>query len=144
MDEVITPARDGEILGPLIVEVTAERVQAYADASGDHNPIHLDPVFAATTDFGAPIVHGMLLLAYLSHILTARFGRAWATTGTLEARFRSPAMVGATVTVQGSVEKIEEEPSGQHVHCRLTCVDEKNQGLISATVALRLPAWNEG
>ena len=42
--------------------------------SGDHNPLHTDPAFAATTQFGGTIAHGMLVLAYVSELMTAAFG----------------------------------------------------------------------
>ncbi|MGH2409716.1 MAG: MaoC family dehydratase, partial [Chloroflexota bacterium] len=77
MDEPVAVPEVGETLSPLEILVTPERVRAYADAANDHNPIHLDEAFATTTHFGGPIAHGMLLLAYLSRMLSGRFGRAW-------------------------------------------------------------------
>ncbi|MES2033205.1 MAG: MaoC/PaaZ C-terminal domain-containing protein, partial [Pseudomonadota bacterium] len=40
-------------------------IQAFADVSGDHNPVHLDEAFAATTPFKTRIAHGMLSAAYI-------------------------------------------------------------------------------
>ena len=40
--------------------ITDQEVQAFAAISGDHNPLHLDPEYAATTAFGECIAHGML------------------------------------------------------------------------------------
>lgn len=129
----------GETFGPLTVPVSAERVQAYADAGGDHNPIHIDPAFAATTAFGGTIAHGMLLLAYLSRLLSARFGAAWPATGDLVARFRAPARVGATVSVQGTITAIEADAGGgRRVRCQVTCTDEAGQTLVSARASLAL------
>ncbi|HVA91380.1 MAG TPA: MaoC family dehydratase [Chloroflexota bacterium] len=122
----------GEILGPLEVLVSAERVRAYAEASGDHNPIHLDPAFAAGTHFGGAIAHGMLLLAYLSRLMSGRFGRAWVENGSLDARFRGPAMVGAPVRVLGSVQSVAEAPEGLLVQCALRCEDENGHILVQA------------
>ena len=48
-----SPRTVGEDLEGFNREVTQERVSAYANASGDHNPIHLDAEFAASTRFGA-------------------------------------------------------------------------------------------
>jgi 3-hydroxybutyryl-CoA dehydratase len=140
MSERAAPPAAGEPIGPIAVTITAERIDAYAAASGDFNPIHVDPAFAATTEFGAPIAHGMLLLAYLSRALSARFGRAWAATGALEARFRAPALVGTTVVVQGSVDTVRAEAEGeQQVECSLTCaLQDGGQVLVTATAQLTL------
>jgi 3-hydroxybutyryl-CoA dehydratase len=126
----------GEILGPLEVEVTAERVLAYAEASGDHNPIHVDPAFAETTGFGGPIAHGMLLLAYIARVLTERFGRAWVASGSLDARFRNPAMVGSRLVVRGEVQRVEGGAEGPLVTCAMRCDDADAQALVTATATL--------
>jgi 3-hydroxybutyryl-CoA dehydratase len=132
VEHTSTPTAD-EALGPLEIQVTAERVRAYAEASGDHNPIHLDAGFAAGTHFGGPIAHGMLLLAYLSRLMSERFGRAWVENGSLDARFRGPAMVGALVRVLGSVQSVTEAPDGLQVLSALRCEDEGGQILVQAT-----------
>jgi 3-hydroxybutyryl-CoA dehydratase len=127
----------GEALGPLEIPVTAERVRAYAEASGDHNPIHLDAAFAAGTHFGGTIAHGMLLLAYLSRLMSGRFGRAWVENGSLDARFRGPAMVGAMVRVLGSVQSVVEGSGDLQVQCTLRCEDESGQILVQATAKVQ-------
>ncbi|HEY8286112.1 MAG TPA: MaoC family dehydratase [Chloroflexota bacterium] len=144
MDERITIPEVGETLSPLEVLVTSERVRAYADAANDHNPIHLDAAFAATTHFGGPIAHGMLLLAYLARVLGGRFGRAWGENGTLEARFRGPALVGTSVRIQGTVRSVTEAADGIQVECILQCVDPSGQTLVQATARVRLPGQGIG
>ena len=52
-------------------EVTEERIRAYAEASGDHNPVHLDHEYAKTTQFGGIIAHGMLSMAFVSELMAA-------------------------------------------------------------------------
>ncbi|MEM6785769.1 MAG: MaoC/PaaZ C-terminal domain-containing protein, partial [Bacteroidota bacterium] len=52
-----------------VMTVSAADVRAYADLTGDDNPIHVDAEYAATTDFGQPIAHGALLLGYISKVL---------------------------------------------------------------------------
>jgi 3-hydroxybutyryl-CoA dehydratase len=128
----------GDSLGPLTVLVSAEVVRRYAEASGDHNPIHLDPAFAAATPFGGTIAHGMLLLAYLSRLLSARFARAWIETGSLEARFRAPALVGATIVADGSVGRVTPCAEGHVVHCSLTVSDTAGQALVTASARVLL------
>jgi 3-hydroxybutyryl-CoA dehydratase len=49
--------------------VTRENIVAYAELSGDQNPVHLDDAFAATTQFKGVIAHGMLSAGYISAVL---------------------------------------------------------------------------
>lgn len=128
----------GEVLGPLSILISAERVMAYAEASGDHNPLHIDPAFAATTEFGGPIAHGMLLLAYLSRLMGERFGLAWAGSGSLDARFRAPAMVGAAVVVRGMVAQVRAVEGGSLVECTLSCANAAGTPLLTATARLEV------
>jgi 3-hydroxybutyryl-CoA dehydratase len=144
MPDVVAPPTVGETLGPLRVLITPERVRAYAQASGDENPIHLDPVFAATTEFGGTLAHGMLLLAYVSRVLGARFGRAWPMTGALDARFRAPALVGTTVTIQGVIQDMVVEGEEVRVACQITCAGAEAQPLVTATAQLHIPARRNG
>lgn len=51
--------------------VTGADVQAFAELSGDRNPMHLDPAFSARTPFGRPVAHGMLGLAVATGLLSA-------------------------------------------------------------------------
>ena len=57
--------------------ITQERLVAYSQASGDYNPLHLDPEFAATTQFGGIIAHGMLTLAMVSEAMAKNYGKSW-------------------------------------------------------------------
>ena len=88
-------------LPPVARVVTPERLRAYAAASGDDNPLHLDAAFAAATRFGGIIAHGMLTLAWLSEMMTAALGRRWLTGGSLRARFKGAAYLGDRVETWG-------------------------------------------
>lgn len=50
------------------IEVTQERINLFADATGDHQFIHIDPVKAAQTPFGGTIAHGFLTMSLLSEM----------------------------------------------------------------------------
>ena len=117
----------GSELPTLVKEVTQEKVNRYADASGDHNPLHVDPEFAATTQFEGTIAHGMLVLAYLSEMLTAAFGQRWLDSGRLKIRFRAPARPGDTITSTGTVTRVE----GENVSCTIECKNQTGDVLIS-------------
>ncbi len=108
-------------LPSLVKQVTQEKIDRYALAGGDGNPLHTDPEFAAGTQFGGTIAHGLLLLAYLSEMMTAAFGPAWLSGGRLKVRFRAPARPGDTVTAWGSVTRRQ---AGRTV-CLVEC---RNQG----------------
>jgi 3-hydroxybutyryl-CoA dehydratase len=77
--------------------LSQEQLHAYADASGDHNPIHVDPEFAAGTPFGGTIAHGMLVLSLIGEMMHAAFGADWVTSGGLKVRFKAPARPGDVV-----------------------------------------------
>ena len=92
-----------KMLDALTHRVTQAQLARYADASGDHNPLHLDEEFAASTSYGRTIAHGMLVLAFVSETMTKAFGRAWLCEGKMKARFRAPVFPGDTVTTTGTL-----------------------------------------
>jgi len=118
----------GQQLNALTREITQETINRYAAASADHNPLHVDPAFAATTRFGGPIAHGMLVLAYVSEAMTAAFGERWLRSGRLKARFRGAARPGDAVTVSGRVVKVE----GPRVVCEVWARNGAGEVLVSA------------
>jgi 3-hydroxybutyryl-CoA dehydratase len=85
-------------VAPVVKQLSQEQVRRYADATGDHNPIHIDEAFARSTSFGGTIAHGMLVLASISEMMGAALGEAWLTRGRLRVRFRSPARPTDTIT----------------------------------------------
>jgi 3-hydroxybutyryl-CoA dehydratase len=98
--------------------ITAADVQAFADVSGDDNPLHLDPEYAATTPFGKPIVHGAFLLAIVSKVLGRDYPGHGAVAVSLSSRFLRPVPVGSEITVEVKVaEKIE---ARKHVRAKIT------------------------
>ena len=116
--------------------VTLEMLREYAAASGDHNPIHTDPQFAATTPFGRPIAHGMLLLAYIVEMLTSSYGKDWITTGHIKVRFRNPAYVDGTVTSWGTVKKAE--AANSTLKLAIGCRDGDGNDLVTGSAEVTL------
>lgn len=120
------PLGDTELLAaraelPALERVlTQERINHYALASGDYNPIHLDAGFAAQSPFGGTVAHGMLLLAYLSAMLTRACGQRWLNSGSLKVKFRNPGTVGSTVTTSGRVERVEQGDGVQYAVCTVS------------------------
>lgn len=116
----MTAPQPGDPVPPLSRRVTKEVIRAYADASGDHNPLHLDDDFAAGTPFGGIIAHGMLLVSYVSQAMTGWLRDGWASGGGMSVAFLKPVRPGDEVTVAGTVESCE--PAGEE-H-RVTCAFE--------------------
>ena len=96
----------GDKLSGFKREITQERVNSYASASGDHNPIHLDAAYAATTQFGTRIAHGMLSLALVTEMLAINFPNTWYSGGNLKVRFSAPVISGETVKIYGEITDI--------------------------------------
>lgn len=92
-----------ETLTEVTHKVTQSQLAKYANASGDHNPLHLDQTFAAKTPYGRTIAHGMLVLAFVSEAMAKNFGRAWMCEGKMKAKFRAPVYPGDTVITTGTL-----------------------------------------
>lgn len=107
----------GEHLPPRTYGVDQEMIDRYAQVSGDHNPLHTDPGFAATTSFGRTIAHGMMTLCFLSDSMEAWVGGDWTKSGALEVAFLAPVYPNETVLV--SVEVARKE--GAQIICKATC-----------------------
>lgn len=110
--------RPGAELPPVVKSITQDKIDRYALAAGDHNPLHTDTEFAVRTRFGGTIAHGMLVLAYTSEMLTAAFGERWLAGGRLKIRFRGPARPGDTVTATGVVTRVQQGRAFCDVQCR--------------------------
>ena len=116
-------------VAPVTRTLTQEMLNTYAEASGDFNPIHIDEAFARTTPMGGTIAHGMLVLSFISEMMTGAFRTAWLATGTLEVRFRAPARPGDTVTARAT----PQEPKNGRLRYAVECVSQTDEVLISGT-----------
>lgn len=91
------PAR----LEPLTLVATADAIRAYSEITGDFNPIHIDPVFAATTPMGGIIAHGTMSLSLIWEALSRAVGPERIAKASFEARFLAPVRLDDLVTVDG-------------------------------------------
>src|SRR5204862_5030207 len=89
--------------------VTDELIRAFAELSGDHNPIHLDDEFASKTRFGRRIAHGMLSGAFISAVLGFEFKERKIVYLSQTMRFTAPAFIGDTITTTATVSNIRED-----------------------------------
>ncbi|MBI4338967.1 MAG: MaoC family dehydratase [Chloroflexi bacterium] len=123
--------QEGQELAAVNKAVTQEQILRYAHASGDMNPVHLDPEFAAQGPFGQIVAHGMLALAFLSEMLAGAFGRPWAESGRLKVRFRAPVYPGDTVTAYGRITKLTNQDVVAQVQCTVGCRKADGQEVIT-------------
>ncbi|MFB6672424.1 MaoC family dehydratase [Streptomyces sp. NPDC056390] len=104
------------------LEITQERVNTFADATGDHQWIHVDPERAAAGPFGAPIAHGYLTLSLVIPLFNDLLAVEGVTMsinyGLDKVRFPSPVKVGAKIRLHGTVDSVE-EVKGNGVEMRL-------------------------
>ena len=115
-------------IAPLERRVDQEVIDRYAEASGDFNPIHVNPEYARRTPFGGTIAHGMLVLAYVSGAMTAAFGRRWWQGGRLKVRFKAPARSGDTLTVA-----LEPLRAGERWEYSVSVRDSRGEVVVSGT-----------
>jgi 3-hydroxybutyryl-CoA dehydratase len=139
MLEIATLAM-GMPLPAMVKEVRQEDVNLYADASGDHNPIHIDEEFARGTEFGGTIAHGMLVMAYISELMTVAFGQNWLEGGSLDVRFRIPARPGDSIRVSGEITAVSREDTCIVVKCRVDCRNERDEIIINGDAVVRINA----
>ena len=101
------------------IEVTQERINTFADATGDHQWIHVDPERAAEGPFGAPIAHGYLTLSLFIPLFTELLDVQGVTTkvnyGLNKVRFPSPVKVGSRIRLVGKLAEVEDVPGGVQI-----------------------------
>ena len=111
LDEFV--AAQGSQLGPTDwLEVTQERVNLFADATDDHQWIHVDPERAASGPFGATIAHGLLTLSLLPHFTSQMYtvdNIAMAINyGYNKVRFLTPVRVGSKIRARAEIAKVDQ------------------------------------
>lgn len=125
MNQTVTvqdlPGVGGQVLPPSAwLEISQERVNGFADATNDHQFIHVDPSRAAATPFGGTIAHGFLTLSLLSHLVMENFIRVEGTQMALNygldrVRFIHPVPVGSRIRSQQKILDAQDKGGGRWV-----------------------------
>jgi len=104
--------------------VTQEEVNLFADATGDHQWIHVDPERAKEGPFGGPIAHGYLTLSLIpvlmGQVVRTNGVRMGVNYGTNKVRFPSPVPVGSQIRLGAAVAEVEDVPGGIQVALDVT------------------------
>lgn len=133
----------GEVLGYSDWhEVTQEAVNQFADATGDHQWIHVDPERAAKGPFGGPIAHGYLTLSLIPCVLPeiiqlSGFGMG-VNYGCERVRFPSPVPVGGRLRAGAVLDEVKEVEGGVQLTITLTLtVENAPKPACVATILVR-------
>jgi acyl dehydratase len=95
----------GDELPPLARTVTLADVRAYAEASGDRNPLHLDDAFARAAGFEGVIAHGMFTMGHLASAIEKWTGGAFVLR--IRVQFRSPVSMNETIVAHARVRSVD-------------------------------------
>lgn len=104
--------------------IEQDRINLFADATGDHQWIHVDPEAAKDGPFGAPIAHGYLTLSltnlFLPQIVEVRGASAGINYGVNKVRFPQPVTVGSRVRAGAELSSCEQVNGGVQVVITIT------------------------
>ncbi len=128
------------------VEVTQKEIDAFAEVTGDHQWIHVDPERAKDTPFGGTIAHGYYTLSLapmFSYEMFSMEGFAFGINyGLNRVRFPAPMPVGGKVRMKAKLASVEEIPGGAQIATELTF--EREGGEKPVCVAESLARVYEG
>lgn len=139
------PGLVGQALEPSDwVDITQERIDQFADATNDHQFIHVDPEKAAQTPFGGTIAHGFLTLSLLSHFMETSLPKIRDVTmglnyGSDKVRYLAPVKVGQRVRAQFKITEVAEKRPGQWMVKTAATVeieDESTPALIAEILSM--------
>ena len=135
----------GSELGPTEwLEITQGRIDTFAEATGDHQWIHVDPERAAAGPFGRTVAHGYLTLSLIpllaAQLLSYETGGARLNYGLNRVRFPRPVAVGSRVRARAVIAEVGDAPAGTQVVTRYTVEIEGDEkpACVAETVVLLL------
>ena len=115
--------------------ITTADIEAFAMATGDNNPVHLDETYAAATRFGGRIAHGILTVGLIS----ACIARNWPGSIYLsqQVRFLKPVRPDDRISAEVQVTALDEQRS--RVTLRTVCVNQAGEQVIDGSAEVWLP-----
>ena len=103
-------------------------IDAFAQVTGDHNPVHVDEEFAKTTRFGRRIAHGMLTASLISAVLANRLPGEGSVYLGQTLRFVAPVFAGDEITARVTVKEIREDRAV--VKLETICVNQRDEVVV--------------
>jgi len=132
------PWRPGDALEELMIPpVNADRLERYARASGDLNPIHLSEEAALKAGLPGIIQHGMLTMAQMALPLSPYLGQGFVRH--FDARFRGMLFIGEPLHVSGRVTRVARDDEGLHTTFELAAGSSGDRSIATATLTFLQP-----
>lgn len=117
--------------------ITDEDIFAFAEVTGDHNPVHLNDEYAAKTRFGGRIAHGMLSASLISAVLANKLPGAGSVYLSQTLKFVKPVFPDDTVTARVTVTEIRDDKP--IVKLETVCLNQRDETVLQgeATVLVQ-------
>lgn len=106
--------------------ITQDDINAYAEVSGDFNPIHVDPEFASTTPFGTTIAHGCIAGAVITRHAIEKLGASGGPKR-LSVKFTGPTRSGDSLSCTAEIDVTAEGLAVGEAAYKITCANQKNE-----------------
>ena len=118
--------------------ITDADVRAFAELTGDHNPVHLDDEYAAGTRFGRRVAHGMLAASLISAALANELPGRGTVYLSQQLQFTAPVFPGDTVTARVAVTKVREDKPV--VTLETVCTNQSGETVVRGEAVVLLAA----
>jgi 3-hydroxybutyryl-CoA dehydratase len=115
--------------------ITDETIHAFADVTGDNNPVHLDDEYAAGTSFGRRVAHGMIAAGLISATLANDLPGPGSVYLGQTLKFKLPVFPGDTVTA--TVEVLSVRPDKPIVTLSTVCTNQKDQVVLEGEAVVK-------
>ncbi len=112
-------------------------IRLFAEASGDFNPVHLDPEFAKATLFKKRIAHGFLVGGLISTVIGMKLPGPGTIYREQQLQFRAPVYIGDTVTARVEVTAMDFQKN--RVSLNTTCVNQDDVLILSGCAEVHAP-----
>ncbi|RJX34937.1 MAG: MaoC family dehydratase [Desulfarculus sp.] len=117
--------------------MTEERIRDYAQATGDNNPIHMDPEAGAKSIFGQRVAQGMLSAGFISGVLGTQFPGSGTIYLSQAVKFLKPVFLGDVITVRLEVTEIMTEKN--RLRLATTCRNQRGQEVLKGEAVVMPP-----
>ena len=117
--------------------IADEDVRAFAELTGDRNPVHLDEEYAAATRFGRRIAHGMLGASLISAVLANELPGRGTVYLSQTLKFTAPVFLGDTVTARVTVKSVREDKPV--VTLETVCTNERGERVVEGEAVVLVP-----